>query len=209
MLLDERGQEQAATLGERLRPVPLRRIVASPLERTMATAEAIVSAGGPPRYPRPAVTPDERVLECDYGTWTNEKISALAKEPMWKVVQAHPSAAQFPQGESLLAVQHRAVQAVREHDRLVAEAHGPQATWALVSHGDVLKSILADALGMHLDQFQRIVVDPCSVSVVRYTDVRPFVAGMNCTGHDLGWLAPTTRRRSKPSSDAVVGGGAG
>jgi broad specificity phosphatase PhoE len=79
------------------------------------------------------------------------------------------------------------------------------------SHGDVIKAILADALGLHLDQFQRIVVDPASISVVTYTETRPFVSRVNDIGGDLSALVPPPkrRRRSKASSDAVVGGGDG
>jgi broad specificity phosphatase PhoE len=111
-------------------------------------------------------------------------------------------------------MQHRAVAAVREHDAAVSAAHGDDAVWVAVSHGDVIKAVLADALGMHLDAFQRIVADPCSVSIVRYTPLRPFVLRMNDTGGDLAHLAPprtgARRRRTRPaSSDAVVGGSPG
>jgi broad specificity phosphatase PhoE len=122
-------------------------------------------------------------------------------------VQAHPSAVAFPGGESLRDTQARAVDAIRERNRTL----GDEATWALVSHGDVIKAVLADALGMHLDLFQRIQADPCSVSVVRYTTLRPFVVRMNDTGGAVDDLVPPKRRRRtrRTSSDAVVGGGAG
>jgi broad specificity phosphatase PhoE len=114
-------------------------------------------------------------------------------------------------------VQARAVDAARETNAEVAAQHGDNAVWVAVSHGDVIKALLADALGMHLDEFQRIVVDPASVSVVRYTDLRPFVLRVNDTGGDLSGLAPApaTRRRGSRTakaatrSDAVVGGGSG
>jgi broad specificity phosphatase PhoE len=113
----------------------------------------------------------------------------------------------------MLGMQLRAVQAVREQDAIVARDHGEDAVWVAVSHGDIIKSLLADALGMHLDAFQRIVVDPCSVSVVRYTALRPFALRVNDTGGDLSALVPPKRprrrRTSAPSSDAVVGGSTG
>ena len=110
-------------------------------------------------------------------------------------------------------MQDRAVEAVRRHDRLVEAEHGPGAVWLAVSHGDVIKAILADALGTHLDLFQRIQVDPASVSIVRYTESRPYVLGTNTSAGDLSWLSPPPAKRASP--DAVVrrtrrvGGGAG
>jgi probable phosphomutase (TIGR03848 family) len=199
--LDDRGQEQARALAERLSKVPVAGIVASPLERCQETASAL--AGGRDL----AVVTDERLGECRYGDWTGQELKKLVKDPMWKVVQAHPSAASFPGGETLRETQARAIAAIRDHN---AEL-GADATWIAVTHGDVVKAVLADALGMHLDMFQRILVDPASVSVVRYTDLRPFVVRMNDSGGAVDDLLPpkSGRRRRKASSDAVVGGGAG
>jgi probable phosphomutase (TIGR03848 family) len=202
--LDETGEQQARRLAERLAGLPLTAAVTSPLERTRQTA-ALMLAG----HPGVDVHVDERVGECRYGDWTGGALKTLAKDPMWKVVQAHPSAAVFPGegGESMAAMQHRAVTAVREWNARLGE----HALYAVVSHGDVIKAILADALGMHLDQFQRLRVDPCSVSVVDYTPLRPFIERTNDTGGSLASLKPppksTSRRRR--SSDATVGGGAG
>jgi probable phosphomutase (TIGR03848 family) len=212
VVLDDKGVEQARAAGERLLPVPLAAVIASPLERTRQTAESLLAG----RDPAPPLHLDERVGECRYGDWTGKQIKDLVKDPMWKVVQAHPSAAVFPgpEGEGLADMAARAVGAVREWVTRLEAEHGPDVVLAVVSHGDVIKAILADALGLHLDQFQRIVVDPCSVSAVRYTDVRPFVLRQNDTGGDVAGLIPPPpkkgRGRSKASSsDAVVGGGAG
>ena len=125
-------------------------------------------------------------------------IKELAKDPLWKVVQTQPSAALFPGGETLAEVSARAVAAVRDWDARL----GDDAVWVACSHGDVIKAILADALGLHLDQFQRIVVDPCSVSVVRYTDTRPYVLRANDTGGDLARSRRRSgrRRRSGPTT---------
>jgi probable phosphomutase (TIGR03848 family) len=198
--LDERGREQATALGQRLAGVPVAAIVASPLERCQETA-AVLADGRDL-----AVETDDRLGECRYGDWTGQELKKLAKDPLWKVVQAHPSAATFPGGEALRDTQARAVAAVRDHNARL----GDDATWIAVSHGDVIKAILADALGLHLDQFQRIQADPCSLSVVRYTTLRPFVLRMNDTGGGVDDLTPPKRRRSaRRSSDAAVGGGAG
>ncbi|HEY9472488.1 MAG TPA: MSMEG_4193 family putative phosphomutase [Mycobacteriales bacterium] len=202
--LDERGQAQAIDLAHRLLPVPLAAVVTSPLERCQETAAALTDG-----RTGMAAQIDERVVEVRYGDWTGRSLKELAREPLWKVVQQHPSAAVFPgpEGESLAGTQARAVAAVRDWNTRL----GPEATYAVCSHGDVIKAILADALGMHLDQFQRIVVNPCSVSVVTYTDTRPFVVRVNDNGASVIDLMPPARRRRsrRASGDAVVGGGAG
>jgi probable phosphomutase (TIGR03848 family) len=201
--LDETGAAQVAGVGERLARVPLAAVVSSPLERCTQTAAAVVSGRDL------TVQTDDRLGEARYGDWTGRTIKELAKEPLWRVVQQHPSAAVFPgpEGEGLAQTQARAVAAVRSWNAQL----GPEAVWLACSHGDVIKAVLADALGLHLDQFQRIVVDPASISVVTYTDTRPFVVRVNDTGGDVSALMPPPRRRrrGKASSDAVVGGGAG
>jgi probable phosphomutase (TIGR03848 family) len=210
--LDEHGEEQARALASRMAPLPLAAVVSSPLERCQQTAQALRSVPGPKGVARPEIATEERLGECRYGDWTGRELKSLTRDPMWKVVQEHPSAAVFPgpEGESMRAMQLRAVDAVRDWDRRMADEQGPEALWVAVSHGDVIKAVLADALGAHLDQFQRIVVSPCSVSVVTYTPTRPFVGRMNDAGADLAALAPHPRRRTRrrPSSDAVVGGSA-
>jgi probable phosphomutase (TIGR03848 family) len=200
--LAEKGREQATALAERLAPVPVAAIVSSPLERCQETAEALLAGRG-----GIAIQTDERLGECRYGEWEGQPLKTLAKDPLWKVVQAHPSAVRFPGGEALLETQVRAVEAVRAHNASLDD----DATWMAVSHGDVIKAILADALGMHLDAFQRIQVDPASVSVIRYTELRPFVVRMNDRGGAVSDLIPPKKRtrRRKASSDAAVGGGAG
>lgn len=213
--LDERGHEQAAATAARLAGVRLSAAVSSPLERCKQTARAITARQATPL----ALGTERRLTECDYGDWQGRALKDLAKEPLWRVVQSQPSAAAFPNGESMRAMQDRAVEAVRRHDRLVEEEHGPGAVWLAVSHGDLIKAILADALGTHLDLFQRIHVDPASVSIVRYTEARPYVLGTNTSAGDLSWLTPprsatpVRKRRSRAKSaavdDAMVGGGAG
>ncbi|MDP9640979.1 putative phosphomutase (TIGR03848 family) [Actinopolyspora lacussalsi] len=199
--LDERGREQAIGLAERLAPVPLRALVASPLRRCVDTLSGLSGQRGL------AVETEQDLAEVDYGDWTGRSVRELSEEPQWKVVQQHPSAAVFPGGEGLAGVQARAVAAVRAHDARLAAEYGEEAVWLACTHGDVIKGILADALGLHLDGFQRIVVEPCSFSVVRYTDTRPFVLRINDTGTDLSGLLPADRKDT--SGDAVVGGSTG
>ncbi|HEX8081810.1 MAG TPA: MSMEG_4193 family putative phosphomutase [Jatrophihabitans sp.] len=211
--LDERGQAQAAAVADRLAVLPLAAVRTSPLERCAETARAVTRAQQAAGRTVPQRS-DRRLLECDYGDWTGREIRSLAKDPLWAVVQAHPSGVTFPGGESMAAMAERAVRAVRGVDAQLAAGEGDHALWVACSHGDVIKAILADALGLHLDLFQRLVVDPCSVSAIRYTAGRPFVLSMNDTTGDLSRFLPPkpragARRRRAASSDATVGGGAG
>lgn len=201
--LDERGQAQALALVERLKEIPVAAVVSSPLQRCEETLAPLLAD----RSLTALAEPD--VSEVDYGSWTGKALKDLYSEPLWSVVQQHPSAAVFPEGEGLAHVQARAVAAVRAHDARIAEEHGPGSVWVLCSHGDVIKAVLADALGVHLDSFQRIVVDPCSVSVVQYTPVRPFVLRVNDNGGDLAGVVPKAPPQEEPSSDATVGGATG
>jgi probable phosphomutase (TIGR03848 family) len=198
--LDQIGRDQAALTGTRIAAVPLVAVVASPLERCQQTAEYIIDrqAG----TPHTSVDPD--LTECDYGQWQGRTLSELETEDLWSVVQSQPSAVTFPGGESMAAMQARSVAAIRRHDAAVEAEHGPEAVWAAVSHGDIIKSILADALGMHLDLFQRINVGPASVSIVRYGAGRPSVHATNTEAGDLTWLA-----KGISSGDSPVGGGPG
>jgi probable phosphomutase (TIGR03848 family) len=219
--LDDKGREQAAGLIDRIGDLPIKAMVSSPLLRCRRTVEPLAEA----LSLEPLI--DERMAEVDYGEWTGRKIAELGKEPLWRVVQAHPSAAVFPGGEGLAQVQARAVAAVREHDRRLAAEHDGDALWVACTHGDVIKALIADAYGIHLDGFQRVTADPASVSVIRYTELRPFVLHVNHTGARLSAALragppPKSEPKSEPqgeqgdkseepqgqtaSSDAVVGG---
>jgi probable phosphomutase (TIGR03848 family) len=195
--LDDKGREQADAVVARIGELPVRAIVRSPLLRCERTVAPLASALGLD----PVV--DERLSEVDYGQWTGRKIGDLMKEPLWSVVQQQPSAAVFPDGEGLAEVQARAVAAVREHDRRLAEENDGDVLWVACTHGDVIKSIIADAVGSHLDSFQRITADPASMSVVRYTALRPFVLHVNHTGPTL---TAALSAKPEPSGDAVIGG---
>ncbi len=214
VLLDDVGRAQVEAVARRLAAVPLAAVVSSPVQRCLDTAEAVRAVDGPRGRlaRRPGLVVDERLSECDYGSWTGRPIKELVKEKEWAVVQQHPSAAQFPGGEALREVQARAVEALREHDARLRREVGDDAVWLACTHGDVIKALVADAVGSHLDTFQRIVADPASVTAIRYTATRPFLLRLNDTGGDLAGFAPAKRRgrsRTADSSDAVVGGGAG
>lgn len=198
--LDQLGRDQAALTGARLASVPLVAVVSSPLERCRQTAQLILDRQG-----GSLATPiEEGITECDYGQWQGRTLRDLAAEELWSVVQTQPSAVTFPGGESMPAMQARSVAAIRRLDAAFEAEHGPGAVWVAVSHGDIIKSVLADALGMHLDLFQRINVGPASVSIVRYGTGRPSVHAVNTDAGDLSWLGA-----GAPPADAPVGGGAG
>lgn len=194
--LDDVGREQAVSAADRLRGVAVVEVASSPLQRCLETADPIGEAAGL------TVVTEEGLVEVDYGSWQGQEITALLGEPLWATVQGHPSAAAFPDGESMAGMAARAAEAVRRRDAAITAEHGPEAIWVAVSHGDIIKAVLADALGLHLDLFQRISVDPASVSIVRYGAKRPTVLGLNTHAGDLSWLARTHHA-------PVVGGGAG
>jgi probable phosphomutase (TIGR03848 family) len=175
--LDDRGRAQAGALAARLADVPLDAIITSPLDRCRETAEAIAAARD---GSAPEVQEDEQFAEVKYGDWTGQPLKRLAKEPLWRAVR-------FPgkDAESMPEVQHRAVNAVREWNTRL----GKDAVYLICSHGDVIKSVIADSLGLHLDLSQRIQVDPCSLSIIRYTPLRPFLVRMNDTGRTAAGLA--------------------
>ncbi|OHV35204.1 MULTISPECIES: MSMEG_4193 family putative phosphomutase [Pseudofrankia] len=233
--LDERGQAQARAVAGRLARVPLDAVVSSPLDRCAETA-AHIAATRPEGTPPLEVQLDDRLGECHYGDWTGQELATLVKDPLWKVVQAHPSAVTFPgpKGEALRDTQARGVAAVRDWNARL----GKDATWLACSHGDVIRAIVADALGMHLDMYHRINVDPCSVTVIRYEERRPFALRLNDLGGAVDDLLPKPKEPARPgaegahgengqaagpptaaqagpaedddaSSDSVVGGGAG
>ena len=153
--LDERGRVQAEAASRRLAALPLRAVYSSPLPRALETA-AILAA--PHRL---AVREDPGLLEIEYGRWTDRPLKPLARTKLWPVVQARPSLAGFPAGETIRAAQLRAVDAV---EAIVARHR--RATVALVSHADVIKALVSFYLGQPLDLFQRLVVSPASATVL-------------------------------------------
>lgn len=182
--LDASGIEQATSLVARLDGREITTIVSSPIARCMSTVAPLATARAM------TIHRDDRLTEVDYGDWTGRALTDLRRESSWSIVQRQPSAMTFPNGESMRAVASRAVAAARE-------LAGASATTVVCSHGDVIGMILADALGMHLDLFQRIVVSPSAISIVHYTDERPMVECVNVLG-----AIP-----SAPSAPAIAVGG--
>jgi probable phosphoglycerate mutase len=171
--LNQEGKFQAEALGERLANVPLAAIYASPLERTMETAEAVAAF-----HPELTVRPLDGVGEVRFGNWQGAKLSKLRRESLWETVQVYPSRAHFPGGEAIRQAQARAVDAL---ESLVIKH--PQQRVAVVSHSDVIKLLVAHYIGAHVDFFQRIDISPASVTIIHLAQGRPFIARVNDTSH--------------------------
>jgi probable phosphoglycerate mutase len=182
--LADKGREQAEAVAGRIASIQTDKrkvaaVYASPLERTRETAAPIAKALGVP------VKRTRGLLEADFGDWTGAELKTLMKLPEWRTVQRNPSGFRFPGGESFPEMQARICGAI---GTLVA-AH-PGQTVVAVSHADPIKAAVANAMGTHLDLFQRIVVSPCSVSAILYTVDSPVVLAVNSTG-DLAALVPS------------------
>src|SRR3954452_21064112 len=188
--LSEKGIEQAEAAADRISALTVSTVYASPIERTTQTASYIAKRFGLEVQPLPGV------IEADYGDWTGGKIADLAKTDEWKVVQAAPSRAVFPGGESLRAMQSRMVDAL---DAVVA-AH-PHETVVVVSHADPIKSAIAHYTGMHLDLFQRLHVSPASATVLDFHAYGALLVKCNDTG-GLAELVPEPKTDEKASQQS-------
>jgi probable phosphomutase (TIGR03848 family) len=191
--LNEEGKAQAEALGKRLADAPIRHIYVSPLERTIETAEAIH------RYhPDVPFEHNHDIGEVRYGDWEGKAIEELRARKMWEVIQEYPTRAWFPNGETMRAVQNRVVDAIEGF----ASKH-PNDLIALVFHADLIKMALAHYLGVHLDNFQRIIVSPASISMLVLGHSRPFVATVNDTAH----VQEMEREQKKANQHGTDGNG--
>ena len=179
--LSDKGREQADAVATRLEALPkVDAVYASPLERTRETAAPIAKK----RHLR--VRTEKGLLEADFGEWTGHDLKVLFKKPEWQTVQRYPSGFRFPSGESFAEMQARVTGTI---DRLVARHKG--GVIVAVSHADPIKAAVAQALGTHLDLFQRIVISPCSVTAIAYSPTGPTVLTVNSTVGGLGELRPS------------------
>lgn len=186
--LSDTGRQQAEQVGERIAALPVRAVYASPLARTWQTAEIVGKA-----VAREPIACDG-LLEVDYGRWTDRSLKAVARTKMWPVIQARPSLASFPDGETIRGAQLRAADAVEE---LVARHRS--GVIAAVSHADVIKALVAFYLSLPLDAFQRLHVSPASVSVLQLSPGgRPVLVRFNDDGAlRAGDFRPQRRTRTK------------
>ena len=192
--LSKRGVEESHLVKEHLTTLihsgfTIDRIVVSPLLRVRETIAPFLTSNQGIEVVR-----DSGLIEMDYGSWSGKKLSLLSKRPLWEKIQQRPSAVRFPEGESFLEMAARSSEAV---ESLAL----PSKTTLFVSHGDVIKSIIAHHLGLHLDQFQRIAIEPASLSRISISSGRSTLISMNCIEH--------LRKVSSKEIDSTLGGGSG
>lgn len=197
--LSEKGIKQAVDLAQRLGSFPVAQLRISPMERCFETVQPWINDVLIPRSKNFAPVIDHNISEVDYGDWSGKKLSILSKNKMWKTVQESPSRMYFPSGEGIGQMQARALQSVHELAKLKNKGAA-----VIVSHGDVIKAIVASALGIHLDEFQRIVIDPASITVIEYSGIKPRVLLLNDTRGHVSDLLQAPKR-----SKNLLGGGAG
>jgi probable phosphoglycerate mutase len=197
--LSEKGLAQSEQLAVRLGNFPVSNLRISPMERCFETISPWINSIVMPNNPRFEPIIDEELTEVDYGLWSGKKLSFLSKNKLWKTVQESPSRMYFPQGEGIAQMQSRAMTSV--HQAVSSKAKGSA---VIVSHGDVIKSIVASALGMHLDEFQRIVIDPASISILDYSTMKPRVLLLNDSRAVVTDLLVAPKRAKN-----LLGGGSG
>lgn len=169
--LNQHGQAQARQLAASLAALPVRAVLASPLERTRETAEPIARV-----HDLPVETFPE-LLEMDYGTWQGKSLKQLRRRKLWKEVQEQPDGFRFPEGESFLEAQTRVADGLRS----LSEKYGENDLLVCVTHCDVIRLAVANFLGMPLRNFQRLQIDPASVSVLFLTKDKAHFGQINHT----------------------------
>ena len=197
--LSAKGLEQAEQLSERLGSFPVAQLRISPMERCFETISPWLNTYALKSNSKLEPIIDPMINEVEYGDWSGKRLVALARKKEWKTVQESPSRMYFPGGEGIAAMQARAMSAVHQ-----AASLADSKVAVFVSHGDVIKAIVASALGMHLDEFQRIVIDPASVTVIEYSAIKPRILLVNDSRAVVTDML-TAPKRSKN----LLGGGAG
>lgn len=197
--LTEKGVEQSEQLAVRLGKFPVSNLRISPMERCFETISPWINSIVVPNNPKFEPIIDQELTEVDYGSWSGKKLAVLSRNKMWKIVQESPSRMYFPKGEGIAQMQSRAMKSV--HEAVSSKAKGAA---VIVSHGDVIKSIVASALGIHLDEFQRVVIDPASVSILDYSSTKPRVLLLNDSRSVVTELLVSPKRAKN-----LLGGGSG
>lgn len=162
--LHHSGHVQAEALASAFHGIACASIHVSPLERTLETASIIFGEHS-------FETADE-LLECDYGTWSGRRIEELAKDPLWDLLHSEPSKTRFPGGESIPEVAQRIID-------FVTRKAAPAGLHVFVTHADPIMMAIGHAAGAPVDAYQRIDVEPCSLSVLLVKGDRTGVVAVN------------------------------
>jgi broad specificity phosphatase PhoE len=182
-------------VAKKLQDIEFKKIIVSPMERCQQTAKIILA--GLEKSIKPVI--ESGINECNYGDWSNKKLSVLRKKPLWKTVQEKPSLVQFPNGERMEEMLLRTKSTILE----TASKLKPIENLLVVSHGDPIRTFVADCLGIHLDNFQRITIDPCSISIIKVENNSVQVVSINNRVN----VKQPQKKRKRFGSD--LGGGAG
>ena len=201
--LSDRGRRESIEVAKRIEGVDFSLILVSPMERCAQTIEPLLAQLSKGNGVKPTVEVENDLVEVDYGKWTGKKLAFLSRDKAWKTVQNNPSAMYFPGGEGLLDVQARAMRAL--NNAAHTPGRGPK---LLVSHGDVIKSIVSSVLGTHLDHFQKIVIDPASITVLDFNGADYRVLTLNSTTAPIAAFLKEESSKKKGVS-ALLGGGSG
>lgn len=185
--LNARGQEQATRLADQLKNLPIGALYSSPLERAVETAQPLAAALGLPVQLAPGL------LEVNYGQWQGRTYSSLRRLKLWKTVHETPAEVCFPDGETLVAVQQRAITQIES--LLTADVV------ACFSHGDIIRLLMAHYLDMHINSFQRLVIFPASVSAVHLSEKRPVVL---CVNQVSQFSLPSKEKKNPAASQAAA-----
>jgi probable phosphoglycerate mutase len=197
--LSKEGIEQSKELARRLGDFLPHQIRISPMERCLETISPWLNKNNTSKTIKPKPIIDHGLTEVDYGDWSGKKLSVLSRNKLWSVVQNTPSQMYFPKGEGILEMQTRALESI--HKSIDKKAKAPL---VIVSHGDVIKSIVAGCLGMHIDEFQRIIIDPASISIVDFSLAKPRVLLLN---DNRAVVTDLLIAKKRPAN--LLGGGAG
>jgi probable phosphomutase (TIGR03848 family) len=182
--LNEKGRQQAQALVGMLADLPLQAIYSSPMERALETAAPLAAARGLEVQPRPAI------LEVDYGRWQGKSFKQLKRYNLWKTVMSAPAEVRFPDGETLAEVQTRACAEIAA----LASQYGDTDVVACFSHGDVIRLLLAKYMKIQLNDYQRLMIQTGSISMLYLSGEHAMIAHVNLVDR-LEWKPPQHQKK--------------
>ena len=192
--LSVRGRAESELLAKRLHQLDPAVVLSSPLQRCLETIAPFKSA-----HPNVVYKKDPRFQEMDYGTWSGKKLKYLSALRLWNQIQSNPASVRFPEGESFLEMSARSNSGILDAVNLGKSV-------VVVSHGDVIKSIISHQIGMSVANLQKFIVDPASISTISISGAGSLILSLNDTSH----LASLRTSKVKPGGTRnTLGGGSG